>query len=89
MKTLESYKLGSLQLKNRIVVAPLTRSRAIGNIPNELMAEYYSQRAGPVLLFQREHRLQLMGLGTRAFQGVFHQSSASQSNGKKTDSSKF
>lgn len=31
--------------RNRIVMAPMTRSRAIGNIPNELMAAYYAQRA--------------------------------------------
>ena len=40
------YQLGQLKLTNRIVMAPLTRSRAIGNQPNELMATYYSQRAG-------------------------------------------
>ncbi len=39
--TLSPYKLGNLPLKNRIVMAPMTRSRAIGNIPNKLMAEYY------------------------------------------------
>ena len=39
-------RLGDLDLPNRIFMAPLTRSRAGENrIPNELMAEYYSQRA--------------------------------------------
>ena len=33
--------LGKLQLKNRIVMAPMTRSRATGNVPNELMEKYY------------------------------------------------
>lgn len=42
---LETYELGSLTLKNRAVMAPMTRSRAIGNVPNALMAEYYGQRA--------------------------------------------
>ena len=37
--------LGSLTLANHIVMAPLTRSRALGNVPNDLMAEYYGQRA--------------------------------------------
>jgi N-ethylmaleimide reductase len=39
--------LGALKLKHRVVMAPLTRSRAVqpGSIPSELMAEYYSQRA--------------------------------------------
>ena len=30
------YKLGNIELKNRIVMAPMTRSRVIGNIPNKL-----------------------------------------------------
>lgn len=45
-------KLGDLKLKNRIVMAPLTRTRAEnqGKVPNELMADYYSQRAGAGLI---------------------------------------
>jgi N-ethylmaleimide reductase len=38
-------KLGPLALKNRLVMSPLTRNRAPGNVPNALMAEYYGQRA--------------------------------------------
>ena len=37
--------LGPLTLQNHLVIAPMTRSRATGNIPNELMAQYYAQRA--------------------------------------------
>ena len=37
--------LGSITLANRAVMAPMTRSRAIGNVPNALMAEYYAARA--------------------------------------------
>lgn len=38
--------LGPLHLQNRIFLAPLTRSRADeGHVPNDLMAQYYSQRA--------------------------------------------
>jgi len=40
-----AYTLGRLSLKNRLVMAPMTRSRALGNVPNELMARYYAQRA--------------------------------------------
>ncbi|HEU5291526.1 MAG TPA: alkene reductase, partial [Cyclobacteriaceae bacterium] len=43
--SLTPYKLGQLELKNRIVMAPMTRSRALQNVPNELIAKYYSQRA--------------------------------------------
>ncbi|MGW1728620.1 alkene reductase [Streptomyces sp. NPDC002306] len=46
------YDLGRLRLSNRIVMAPMTRSRAYGpgNSPTDLMATYYSQRAGAGLI---------------------------------------
>lgn len=46
-KLFAELKLGQLQLDHRIVMAPLTRMRADvpGNIPNDMMAEYYGQRA--------------------------------------------
>ena len=48
---LSSYKLGDLSLKNRVVMPPLTRGRAVEQgIPNELMAQYYSQRTGVGLI---------------------------------------
>ena len=37
--------LGGLTLQNHLVMAPMTRSRAINNVPNELIAHYYAQRA--------------------------------------------
>ena len=48
---LSPYKLGDLSLKNRVVMPPLTRGRAVEEgIPNELMAQYYSQRTGVGLI---------------------------------------
>src|SRR5271167_2899569 len=49
---LAPFTLGDLQLKNRIVMAPLTRTRAANpaTVPTELMAEYYAQRAGAGLI---------------------------------------
>ena len=45
------YQLGSLELANRLVMAPLTRNRAgVGEAPTELAAEYYAQRAGAGLI---------------------------------------
>ena len=44
------YSLGNVTLQNRVVMAPMTRSRAINNIPNETMAEYYAQRASAGLI---------------------------------------
>ena len=44
-------QLGSVALKNRVVMAPMTRGRTVGaNVPNALMAEYYAQRAGAGLI---------------------------------------
>jgi N-ethylmaleimide reductase len=44
-------RLGAIQLPNRIVMAPLTRMRAgVGNVPNELNAEYYAQRCSAGLI---------------------------------------
>ena len=39
------FQLGHLSLPNRIVMSPMTRSRAIGNVPNASMATYYALRA--------------------------------------------
>jgi len=44
------YQVGTIQLKNRIVMAPMTRSRAIDGTPNELMVQYYGQRANAGLI---------------------------------------
>jgi len=46
----QSVKLGDLSIPNRFVMAPLTRCRAINHLPNELMAEYYAQRASAGLI---------------------------------------
>jgi N-ethylmaleimide reductase len=48
---LSPFNLQGLQLKNRVVLAPMTRGRAgVERIPNELMAKYYAQRASAGLL---------------------------------------
>src|SRR5579859_7238214 len=45
------YRLGDLALKNRLVMAPMTRSRAVdGNVPHALAATYYAQRASAGLI---------------------------------------
>lgn len=45
------YRLGTLELPNRIVMPPMTRSRAaVGNVATPLMAEYYAQRASAGLI---------------------------------------
>ncbi|NIF22145.1 alkene reductase [Candidatus Pantoea multigeneris] len=51
-KLLQSLELGALHLKNRVVMAPMTRARTAqpGNVPTALMAEYYAQRASAGLI---------------------------------------
>lgn len=47
----DPYDLGPIHLKNRIVMAPMTRTRtSVGDLPNELMTKYYGQRASAGLI---------------------------------------
>ena len=63
--------LGPLTLQNRLVMSPLTRCRATGNIPNELMAEYYAQRACAGLIITEGTSPSPNGLGYARIPGVF------------------
>lgn len=69
---LSPYKLGNIILKNRIVMSPMTRSRAIGNIPNQLMAEYYSQRASAGLIITEGTSPSPNGLGYSRIPGNYN-----------------
>ena len=63
----------SLRLKNRVVMAPLTRSRAVdANTPNALMAEYYAQRAGAGLIVTEGTSPSPNGLGYARIPGLFN-----------------
>lgn len=46
----EPYDLSGIPLRNRVAMAPMTRTRATDSVPNALMAEYYGQRAGAGLI---------------------------------------
>jgi N-ethylmaleimide reductase len=72
---LTPYSLGDLQLKNRIVMAPLTRTRAenLGKVPNELMAEYYSQRAGAGMIITEGTFVSEQGQGWYGAPGVYNE----------------
>lgn len=62
----------SLQLRNRIVMAPMTRSRAVeNNTPNDLMAEYYGQRASAGLIVTEGTSPSPNGLGYARIPGLF------------------
>jgi N-ethylmaleimide reductase len=63
-KLFQPYELGALTLKNRIVMAPLTRNRATpGNAANALIAEQYRQRAGAGLLITEASPISQQGQG--------------------------
>ena len=62
----------SLQLNNRVVMAPMTRSRAVDhNTPNALMAEYYGQRASAGLIVTEGTSPSPNGLGYARIPGLF------------------
>lgn len=60
----EPLKVGDLTLRNRVVMAPLTRQRAsAGRVPNDLMVEYYTQRAGAGLILTEATAVTPQGVG--------------------------
>ncbi|MDG5978031.1 NADH:flavin oxidoreductase/NADH oxidase, partial [Hydrogenophaga taeniospiralis CCUG 15921] len=67
-----THSAPSLQLRNRIVMAPMTRSRAVDhNTPNALMAEYYGQRASAGLIVTEGTSPSPNGLGYARIPGLF------------------
>ena len=65
------YRLGDMVLKNRIIMAPLTRNRAIDNLPNDLMRTYYQQRATAGLIITEGTSSSPNGLGYPRMPGIF------------------
>ena len=63
--------LGDLTLNNRIVMAPMTRCRAIGNVATALMAQYYSLRAEAGLIISEGIAPSPNGLGYARIPGLF------------------
>jgi N-ethylmaleimide reductase len=61
----QPYRLGPFNLRHRIVMAPLTRSRARqpGNVPNSLAACYYAQRASAALIVSEATQVSMQGQG--------------------------
>jgi 2,4-dienoyl-CoA reductase-like NADH-dependent reductase (Old Yellow Enzyme family) len=69
----DPLKVGALELPNRIVMAPLTRSRAAGEgrVPNAMMAEYYEQRASAGLILSEATSVTPMGVGYADTPGIW------------------
>ncbi|HKI62585.1 MAG TPA: alkene reductase [Mariprofundaceae bacterium] len=63
-------QLGKLKLSSRIVMAPMTRNRAPENIPTDLMAEYYTQRASAGLIITEGAQISEQGIGYPATPGI-------------------
>jgi len=66
------YKLGKLNLKNRMVMPPLTRARAgEGEVATELMAKYYSQRTSAGLIISEGTQISQQGQGYAGTPGIY------------------
>src|SRR5215831_3204969 len=61
----EPFRLGRYELPHRMLMAPLTRSRARqpGNVPTPLMAQYYAQRASAALVISEATQVSMQGQG--------------------------
>lgn len=71
MKLFSSCNLGPIELRNRVVMSPMTRCRAIGNLPNALMAEYYGQRASAGMIITEGTSPSPNGLGYARIPGIY------------------
>ncbi|MBY0240010.1 MAG: alkene reductase, partial [Burkholderiaceae bacterium] len=69
----EPLKIGDLTLNNRVIMAPLTRARAIGGerVPNALMAQYYVQRASAGLILSEATAVSPQGVGYADTPGIW------------------
>lgn len=69
----DPLQLGALTLPNRIVMAPLTRSRSgPDRVPNAMMAQYYRQRAGAGLILSEATSVTSMGVGYAETPGIWN-----------------
>ncbi len=72
-KLFEPLKVGAFTLSNRIIMAPLTRSRSgPQRIPNALMAKYYGQRAEAGLILSEATAVHPMGVGYANTPGIWN-----------------
>ncbi len=64
MNLLTHYKFGGIEFSNRMVMAPMTRCRAIeGNVPNPMTVTYYAQRASAGLIITEGSQVSPLGVG--------------------------
>ena len=71
-------KAGAFSLKNRVVLAPLTRCRSSeGRVPNEMMRDYYVQRASAGLILSEATSVSAMGVGYPNTPGIWSEAQVS------------
>jgi len=71
MNLFSPIKIGNYTLKNRIFMAPMTRCRSVqDNVPNELMATYYAQRASAGLIISEATQISTQGIGYPCTPGI-------------------
>ena len=69
---LSPIKIGAWDLRNRMIMAPLTRCRSsAGRVPNALMVEYYAQRASAGLILTEATSIDPMGVGYPDTPGIW------------------
>lgn len=73
MDLFSKVKLGEYELQNRVVMAPMTRSRAVGNVVGELVAKYYQQRSTAGLILTEGISPSPNGLGYARIPGLYNQ----------------
>ncbi len=71
LNLLNPIKKGGLILKNSVAMAPMTRCRAIGNLPNSLIATYYAQRNNAGLIISEGTSPSANGIGYARTPGIF------------------
>ncbi len=69
----DTLEMGDVVLKNRVIMAPLTRMRAKapGHVPYELTAEYYKQRASAGLIISEASQISPQGMGYPSTPGIY------------------
>ena len=71
-----SFRLGPITLRNRVVMAPMTRNRSTGNVPGDLAVKYYAQRAEAGLIITEGTSPSPNGLGYARIPGLFNAAQA-------------
>jgi N-ethylmaleimide reductase len=67
----QPLRIGDIIAPNRVFMSPLTRGRSTDRVPNELMAEYYGQRASAGLIIAEATAISAEGYGWNGAPGIY------------------